>query len=277
MEAAKGRARELTDDLLNRIAWSTEWDIAHAGNPVAGFESGLATHDCARSDLGGSHVAWLRRPLKRLEVRPAPCPHSFEFACASEAEGRRFLPDRPDAAPSLRLALWLDRERLRRPSPRRLGLIPARSEQHWESMAAYREEVEKEFSGYSPGVGRRVVGGIRHRGEHLAGGWHLALAEDLVVGGIGLVLFDTPVGRVGRLQDVDVAPAFRGRGLGRELLLAVCREAVRLDLAGLCLRADADDWPKDWYERFGFKRIGVWPYRRTTGFRSAAETGGGAR
>ncbi len=260
----EGRARGLTGDRLNRIAWSTEWDIARAGNPVAEFGSGLATHDCARWDLGGSHVAWLRRPLKKPGIQPAPCFHPFEFVCASETEGRDFLPDGPDKAPSRRLALWLDREGLRRPSPRRLKLIPARSEEHWAVMAAYREEVEKEFAGYSPGIGRRVVGRIRHRGKHLTGDWHLALADGRVVGGIGLILFDTPVGRVGRLQDVDVAPAFRGRGLGRELLLAVCREAVRLDLAGLCLRADADDWPKDWYLRFGFARVGTWlRYART--------------
>ena len=265
METREGTARGLTEDGLNRIVWSTEWDVARAGNPVTEFESGLATHDCARWDLGGSHVAWLRRPLEGLEVRPAPCPHRFEYVCASEAEGRDFLPDGPDAAFSRRLALWLDRGGLRRPSPQRLTLIPARSEEHWEAMISYREEVEKEFNGYSPGVGRRVVDQIRHRKENLAGGWNLALVDGFVVGGIGLILFDTPAGRVGRLQDVDVAPAFRGTGLGRELLLAVCREAVRLDLAGLCLRADADDWPKDWYLRFGFKRVGTWSRYAQTG------------
>lgn len=265
MEAGEGTARELIDDRLNRIAWSTEWGIARASNPVTEFESGLATHDCARWHLGGSHVAWLRRPLEVLEVRPAPCPHRFEYVCASEAEGRDFLPGGADAASSRRLALWLDREGLRRPFPRRLTLIPARSEEHWEAMAAYREEVEKEFAGYSPGDGWRVVDQIRHRKENLTGDWYLALADGLVVGGIGLLLFDTAAGRVGRLQDVDVAPASRGTGLGRELLPAVCREAVRLDLSGLCLRADADDWPKDWYFRFGFRRVGTWPCLKQPG------------
>lgn len=162
----------MTDDRLNRVVFSTEWGIASAGNPVAAFDSGLATHDCARWDLGGSHVAWLRRPLKELEVRPSPCPHRFEFVCASE--GRDFLPEGSiDAKP--RLALWLARGGLRRPSPRRLALVPARSEEHWEAMVGHREEVEKGFSGYSPGVGRRMVAQIRHHYEHLAAGLAPAL------------------------------------------------------------------------------------------------------
>ncbi len=259
MEAGEGGARGLTDDRFNQAVWATEWSIACAGNPFAAFESGLATHDCARWDLGGSHVAWLRRPLERWEVRPAPCPHAFEYVCASEPEWRRLLPVVPAATSQPRLALWLVRGRLQRSPPRCLTLVPARSEEHWDAMCEYREEVEEEFAGYSPGLGRRMVVQIRHRKKHLDADWYLALVDGVVVGGIGLVVFETPAGRVGRLQDIDVAPSFRGRGLGRELLLAVCREALRLKLAGLCLRADADDWPKDWYLRFGFTHVGTWP------------------
>lgn len=265
MAGRQGKARRLTHDTLNRAVFATEWEIVRAGNPVTAFASGLATYDCARWDLGGSHVAWTQRPLEERGVRPVPCPHPFEYVCSSEAEGRDFLPDGPPAASSRHLALWLDRKGSRRPAPRRVKLVPARSEERWEAMVGYREEVEKEFAGYRPGAGRRAVDQVRHRREYLAGDWYLALLGKLVVGGVGLIGFDTPVGRVGRLQDVDIAPSFRGEGLGRELLLAVCREAVRLDLAGLCLRADAGDWPKDWYQRFGFVRVGAWPYRKQPG------------
>lgn len=168
------------------------------------------------------------------------------------------------------LAFWLAREGLRRPAPRRLVLVAARSKAHWEAMVGYREKVEKGFAGYAPGIARRAISQIRHRNRHLAGDWYLALADGVAVGGIGLLVFDTPAGRVGRLQDVDVAPAFRGRGLGRELLYAVCRKAADGDLAGLCLRADADDWPRDWYRRFGFVRVGTWPY-----YEQPARGGGG--
>lgn len=246
-------------DRLNRAAFSTEWGILRAGNPVAVVGSGLATYDCARWDLGGSHVVWLQRPLESTGLQPSPCPHPFEYVRASEREGRDFLPGGSNP-PKPRLALWLAREGLRRSLPRRLMLTPARSEEHWEAMVGYREEVEKEYAGCSPGMGRRMVAQARHRREHLAGDWYLALAGGAVVGGIGLVVFDTPVGRVGRLQDVDVAPAFRERGFGRELLLAVCEKAAGLDLVGLCLRADANDWPKDWYLRFGFTHVGTWLY-----------------
>ena len=105
MAGGEGEARGVTDDLLNGIVFSTEWDIARAGNPVRTFDAGLATHDCDRWDLTGSHVAWVRRPLEVLEVHPPPCPHPFEYLCASESEGREFLPQGSTRA-KRSLALW---------------------------------------------------------------------------------------------------------------------------------------------------------------------------
>jgi predicted N-acetyltransferase YhbS len=125
-------------------------------------------------------------------------------------------------------------------------------------MVGMREKVEREFPGYHSGAGRLPVDQIRHRRRHLVGDWFLALLDGLVAGGIGLLVFETGAGRVGRLQDVDIAPGFRGRGLGRELLWGVCEVAGNLGLEALWLRADADEWPKDWYGRFGFASVGAW-------------------
>jgi predicted N-acetyltransferase YhbS len=118
--------------------------------------------------------------------------------------------------------------------------------------------VERAFCGYCPGMARRLVGQIRHRRRHLIGDWYLGVIDGRVVGGIGLFLFETGAGRIGRLQDVDIAPAFQGQGLGRELLWGACEEAKKLGLDAVCLRADPKDWPKVWYIRSGFLPVGTW-------------------
>lgn len=245
----------MTTDGFNAAVFSTEWGIASAGNPVTSFEAGLMTYDCARCDLVGSHLAWQQQPMHPLADPTHPCPHPFEYVVPY----RTHLPSAERIAVKRQYwALWLSSDRLPRPEPRWLTLLPVRSEADWEEMVSLRDEVERAFPGYSTSIARRLVEQIRHRKWHLDAEWYLAVVDGYVVGEVGLLTFDTPAGRVGRLQDVDVAPSSQGKGLGRELLWAVCGEAERLGLDGICLRADADDWPEDWYLRFGFVRVGTW-------------------
>ena len=50
-------------------------------------------------------------------------------------------------------------------------------------------------------------------------------------------------------------PLEQSKGYGRELLMETCIKADEMGLDALCLMADEKDWPKNWYQRFGFERL----------------------
>lgn len=128
----------------------------------------------------------------------------------------------------------------------RLRLDRVSDEGGWAEMREARTKVESAF-GASPKEAARMVDHIRHRQHFLNGEWYLARLDGVVVGETGLVVFETHLGRLGRLQDVDILPEFQGRGLGDALINEIMSRARSLGCDALCLRADADDWPKDWY------------------------------
>lgn len=61
---------------------------------------------------------------------------------------------------------------------------------------------------------------------------------------------------VGEIDEVTTIGRFRKQGLGN----AVVQAALRTSLTGgndlTFLNADADDWPRQWYERLGFREVG---------------------
>lgn len=58
-------------------------------------------------------------------------------------------------------------------------------------------------------------------------------------------------GRTAQIEDVEVAPAFRGRGLGRAVVQHALLEAKR-EHDVVFLEALADDWPRQLYDKLGF-------------------------
>jgi GNAT superfamily N-acetyltransferase len=58
------------------------------------------------------------------------------------------------------------------------------------------------------------------------------------------------------IQDVDTLEEHRGRGYARRMLLGVLRAARDQGLAPTFLTTSEEDWPKDFYGRLGFQRIG---------------------
>jgi ribosomal protein S18 acetylase RimI-like enzyme len=100
------------------------------------------------------------------------------------------------------------------------------------------------------------INDIRHKCEMLNGIWYRASLGEDVVGEVGIVPFTCIWGKIGRLQDVDILPEYQGRGLGRQLLIEACRLAKLQGLNALCLMAKENDWPKDWYLRYGFIKVG---------------------
>ncbi|MBA2694160.1 MAG: GNAT family N-acetyltransferase [Rubrobacter sp.] len=236
-----------------RAVLVTEWRIASAGGEVFELPYGVATRDCEWPGQSLSHLAIVADTRAFDPEHPMPCRHRYEFVVPAPDGFHLEVPG--EIRRSIAMNMPLPAEP---PGSEELELDRVEDEAGWSRMARMRVEVESAF-GVEPERARRMVDHIRRRKRFLDGEWHLALSNDgIVIGGIGLVVFETPSGRLGRLQDVDILPRFQGRGFGNELIAAVVREDRRSGYSSICLRADADDWPKKWYARLGFTPVEEW-------------------
>ncbi|MEV4414801.1 GNAT family N-acetyltransferase [Catellatospora sp. NPDC049609] len=59
-----------------------------------------------------------------------------------------------------------------------------------------------------------------------------------------------------QIEDVRTSPAHRGRGLARAVLAECVRRAAEAGCPVTFLVADAEDWPRRFYERIGFETVG---------------------
>lgn len=142
-------------------------------------------------------------------------------------------------------------------APTALHLLPCDSDDRWAQYEELRVEVEAGF-GLSEDDARRLVRATRERGQSL--GLRLWLAEvpnpsPVAVGGVAAFCLPPPDETVFRLQEIDIFPAHRGRGLGRPLLEAVRRQLHQDGAQRLVVGADEDDWPLAWYRRLGFRPV----------------------
>lgn len=139
--------------------------------------------------------------------------------------------------------------------PRSLALLDCDSDERWALYEDFRVPVEREF-GVDDAAARSLVRLMRERLGPLGLRLWLATGDDgHVVGGIGAFRIDHAGTEAARLQDVDVFPEHRGRGLGTALM-----EAVRLHLHSqgvrvLIIGADEEDWPLSWYRRLDFRDV----------------------
>ena len=175
---------------------------------------------------------------------------SSEAALASEA--LLFGAVQPaDAAPGKWLLGLVARPSLRAPA---LHLI--HSEDDWQHYLALRVEVERAW-GMDPTGTAVMVRAMRERQRRLPIDWAFLRVNGQAVGAIGLLRFMHGASACGRLQDVDIFPAFRHQGYGNMLLDAVQAWAQNepRPVKQLFVAADEDDWPLAWYERRGFMRL----------------------
>ena len=242
---------------LNDVVWRTEWAIASAGAAVRHVPGAGWAHLCRYADQAGTHRLWLRRPSGLEALSHPPCAHEFTVTVPAERVGRA-VAGRLPGDHRYNLAMFMPAERFGFCSPEGLRLVPACRDGVWTILRRLRHEIEAEYEGYSPHKVDRMIELMRARRGWLPVEWYVALDRGCSVGEVGLLKWATTFGTIGRLQDVDIAPHLRGRGLGRRLLAAVCELAQREGLAGICLRADPTDWPHVWYARAGFATVGRW-------------------
>jgi ribosomal protein S18 acetylase RimI-like enzyme len=62
---------------------------------------------------------------------------------------------------------------------------------------------------------------------------------------------------VGEIDEVTTLERFRKRGLGNAVVEAALRTSLAARDELTFLNADADDWPMRWYERLGFRTVGL--------------------
>ncbi len=133
-----------------------------------------------------------------------------------------------------------------------LDLQPVRSGEAWRRYEVLRVAVEAEF-GLDASDARRLVERARQRGAALGMRMWFGCSDRQVVSAVGAFRLTGRLHRVARIQEVDVFPAYRGRGYGRRLLEAL---RIVLDEEGvrwLVMGADEEDWPLGWYTRLGFR------------------------
>lgn len=133
-----------------------------------------------------------------------------------------------------------------------LALVEVGSEAAFESLAALRAGFTEPQE-----VGDSLSFLYRCQDE-LGAKAFLLKDKDTYVGEIGIVPFSFDLLRVGRLQDVEIAPHYQGKGYGNQLLALTFLKAKEMGLSALCLKARPNDWTPSWYERHGFFKVGTW-------------------
>jgi GNAT superfamily N-acetyltransferase len=155
---------------------------------------------------------------------------------------------------------WLDLKKAPVPerSEQALSLQEVKTQHDWDRMEELRRQVELPFGVTDPTAVAKLIEEVRRCQKMLKGRWYLAQlpTDGEFIGEVGLVPFEFEGLRIGRVQDVDIVPAFQNRGLGNLLLEAIIQLAKSEGFAALCLVADMHDWPRHWYQRRGFVSLG---------------------
>ena len=133
-----------------------------------------------------------------------------------------------------------------------LPLLLCTSDSDWWRYEDARVPVEATF-GLDERAARAMVRRTRERGARLGMRLEVACPHGCeLVAGVGAFRHPGHTSHAARLQEVDVFPSHRGRGLGVALLEGARRLLVAEGVRTLVVGADEDDWPLAWYRRLGF-------------------------
>ncbi|GAA0313691.1 hypothetical protein GCM10010302_60970 [Streptomyces polychromogenes] len=129
----------------------------------------------------------------------------------------------------------VDLEALRLPLARRWrGYLPDAGEEVIRQLVDRRE------------TGRRGADAVRFIGARTPEGEVASWAD----------LYMDPASGTAQIEDLITSELHLGRGYGDAVLAAALRHAADARCGTRFLIADADDWPRHWYERRGFTVIG---------------------
>jgi predicted GNAT family acetyltransferase len=89
-------------------------------------------------------------------------------------------------------------------------------------------------------------------GDLLRDRWYAARADGELAGACRLMQGDG----LGQVEDVATLKVARNRGIARAVVLAAVQASVDDGDDATFIVADADDWPRQLYERLGFDEVG---------------------
>ncbi|MDT0266499.1 GNAT family N-acetyltransferase [Streptomyces sp. DSM 44915] len=137
------------------------------------------------------------------------------------------------------------------PGPRRAAEV---------DLAALRGPLTRRWRGFLPDADEETVRQLverrnaRHRGAPAVRFIGSPAADGAVASWADLYL--DPAAGLAQIEDVLTAEAHLGHGHGTAVLTEALRQAAAAGCPTRFLIAEADDWPRHWYRRLGFRQVG---------------------
>ncbi|MFH8796120.1 GNAT family N-acetyltransferase [Streptomyces sp. NPDC017941] len=140
------------------------------------------------------------------------------------------------------------------------GPVPGGGDAHEVDLDALRGPLTRRWRGLLPDVGDDVVHHLVDRREARRRGADIvrflaARTEEGEVASWADLYLDPATG-MAQIEDLITAEAHLRRGYADAVLTAALRMAADKGCATRFLTADAQDWPRQWYERRGFSAVG---------------------
>jgi ribosomal protein S18 acetylase RimI-like enzyme len=140
-----------------------------------------------------------------------------------------------------------------RSEPDRLAERDAAEEADWARLRPMREEhTRAQPYGRDPDVAVKLIDAAEFVGRVAGARYFGATVEGRVVAASELY----SNGRVAQIEDVATLEPYRGRGLGRAVVLKALEAAIEGGNDLVFLVADSEDWPRHMYEKLGFDAVG---------------------
>lgn len=129
--------------------------------------------------------------------------------------------------------MWLNIQGLNSSVATPFKLRPIHTEDDWIEMLNLRAKIEMAFGESDIEMIKKIVGDTKLKSILLNGQWFLFQHNDTVIGEIGLIPFTFEDKVIGRIQDVDIAPEYQGRGYGNVLLNFIVNFALKNNYSAL--------------------------------------------
>lgn len=137
-------------------------------------------------------------------------------------------------------------------SPERTAASTIVTEVDETALRALRRQAIVSASWGSPELAEQILEAKARIGSRMTARFFAVLVDEEAVAGTDLYLHEG----VGQIEDVFTDERHRRRGYASALVLRALDKAHQAGAAFVFLAADAEDWPRQLYERLGFDAIG---------------------